>query len=236
MISKKIIVGVGVAMAFVSCHEGVNITAGPQTQEDRVVSTFDEITVDGSMNLYVTQDSSYVIRVEAPENLLGHIKTEVTGNELKVYEDHNHVVHSRTVNVYVSQSVLDRIILNGSGNIEASNIVSSNFNVELNGSGDIYLDVATSNLNIDLRGSGDIDVVGIATNLLVEIDGSGDVDTRNIPATTATVDVDGSGNASVDVSNSLNANIEGSGNIYYWGSPATVVSNVTGSGSVIDMN
>jgi len=236
MIIKKIIVGVAAAMAFVSCHEGVHISAGPQTQEDRVVSTFDEITVDGSMNLYVTQDSSYVIRVEAPENLLSHIKTEVTGNELKVYEEHNHVVHSRAINVYVSQSVVDRIILNGSGNIEASNIVTSSFNLELNGSGDIYLDVAASNLNVDLRGSGDIDVVGLATNLSVEIDGSGDVDTRNISATTAIVEVDGSGNASVDVSNSLTANIEGSGNIYYWGSPVTIVSNVTGSGSVIDMN
>ena len=233
---KKLLIGVGVMSVLLGCHSGVSVTAGPQVEEDRVVTTFTNVIVDGAMNLFITQDSSYVIRVEAPENLMEHIKTEVSGSDLKIYEDHNHVVHTRAINVFISQAAIDRIELNGSGNIEANNIVSTNFDLELNGSGNIFLNIATTNLEVDLRGSGNIDITGSTTDLSVEIVGSGDLDVRNIPTTNAIVEVDGSGNVSLDVSNSLNAEIEGSGNIYYWGSPTTVVTNVTGSGQVIDMN
>ncbi len=225
------LVGLGLA----ACNPGLRIAAGPQTEEDRVVPSFDEIVVEGAMDVFITQDSSYVIRVEAPENLLEHIRTDVSSGELKIWEEHNHVIHTRPVKVFISQSVIDRIELNGSGDVEADHIVSSNFDLALNGSGDIHLDVSATSLNVDLRGSGDIDLRGAATDLVVELNGSGDVDARNLPVTNAEVEVDGSGDISVDVSTILDIDIEGSGNVYYWGNPTAVTTNITGSGNAHDM-
>lgn len=232
---KNIVIALGVVAIFGSCHSGVRINAGPQTEEDRTVPSFREIVVDGAMNVFITQDSSYVIRVEAPDNLMEHVKTEVNGNELKVWESHNHVIHTRPVNVFISQSVIDRIELNGSGDIEGGNIVTTDFVLALNGSGDINLDLSASMVEVDIRGSGDIDLNGTATDLSVEVNGSGDFDARNLPVSNAVVEVDGSGDISVDVSVTLDIDIEGSGDVYYWGNPPAITSNVTGSGTIYDM-
>jgi hypothetical protein len=233
---KKIFVIAAIGICGLSCSPGVRIAAGPQTEEDRVVATFNELEIDGAMDVVITQDSSHIIRVEAPTNLMEFIKTEVSDSELKIWEASNHIVHTRNVKIYISQTLLDRIVVNGSGDVEAENIISSDFVLELNGSGDIELDIVTNDIEVDLRGSGDIDLIGSASNLTVELNGSGNVDARNLPTLVGNAEVDGSGNISLKVSTDLTADIEGSGNIYYWGNPTTLVTNVSGSGDVIDMD
>ncbi|MFM7859228.1 MAG: GIN domain-containing protein [Flammeovirgaceae bacterium] len=58
---------------------------------------------------------------------------------------------------------------------------------------------------------------------------------RNPARTPSPKTIAGSGNITIAVSGSLNANIVGSGNIYYQGNPADIVVNVTGSGKVIKL-
>jgi hypothetical protein len=79
--------------------------------------------------------------------------------------------------------------------------------------------------------SGDIRVTGTARSQDVTISGSGDLDGGGFATKSATVDIRGSGNATVRVSETLTATVTGSGNLVSIGSPQ-VTQHVSGSGSV----
>ena len=66
----------------------------------------------------------------------------------------------------------------------------------------------------------------------MNIEGSGDVNARGLKANDAEVSTAGSGNVTLTATKSLDASIEGSGDIVFSGNPSSVRRNVSGSGEV----
>ena len=80
-------------------------TTGSHKVEYRSLQNFRCIYLKDKMDLYITQDSSYEVRVEAGSNLMGLIKTELDGETLKVFNNNrcNWVRgYKHKINVYVS--------------------------------------------------------------------------------------------------------------------------------------
>ncbi|MFT4645706.1 MAG: hypothetical protein ACI8ZX_002124 [Planctomycetota bacterium] len=84
-------------------------------------------------------------------------------------------------------------------------------------------------------------VYGIGTfdflkDLHVKVSGSGEYNGFLIEAKNVIAEIDGTGSCSVYVIEELNATITGSGSVFYKGNPTSVVSYITGSGSVVKVN
>lgn len=124
----------------------------------------------------------------------------------------------------------------GSGNINlnAANVVNHSYHI--NGSGDIV-----SNFGIGescrsrIQGSGNVELTGTIVEQRIEIEGGGDVKAASLCSTICDITSKGSGNCDVKVTELLNIDIEGSGDICYIGQP-TINSNIDGSGSVKNCN
>jgi hypothetical protein len=82
-----------------------------------------------------------------------------------------------------------------------------------------------------LGGSGNISVAGMAGQQEATIAGSGNYDGKQLKTKTSSVNIAGSGDANVDVSDKLSVLIAGSGSVRYTGDPM-VTKNILGSGSV----
>jgi len=113
----------------------------------------------------------------------------------------------------VTMKSLKGVTLSGSGNIDVSGLV-----------GDSLL--------VDLPGSGNITVTGTAESVNVSLPGSGNIYCDGLKTKSATVTLNGSGNIKVYASQSLDANLRGSGEIRYDGNPAQVNKSITGSGGI----
>ncbi len=218
-----------------SCNK--HISAGPITTENRVMSdSITSIQVQGSMDVFITQDTSYDVRVEAGEKLLPYISTTLQSNKLVIDERANQYFKNDRVRVYVSANYLDQIYLKGSGDVSGSNLIGNHVFVRLDGSGDMNLSFSSINsVDVDLEGSGDINVSGVASDSNIELKGSGDINCKSLTVNESHVDLDGSGDVKVYVIDELTANVSGSGDVYYWGNPPVVNSNVSGSGQVTGM-
>lgn len=223
-------------LSIVSCRKENTIVAGPLVDEDRLIPLYSDVHVEGDLNVMFTSDTSYLVRISAPQNLLQHIKTQVVGNELRIFESKNHVITRKKVTVYLSKKSISKIVLNGSGDITGTGLTANHFEVELKGSGDVNLSVDASTVDIDLFGSGDIDLSGTANQANLELNGSGDIDARHLPVNTATVELDGSGNLSVRANTQLTIDLEGSGDVFYWGNPPVINATVSGSGDIHNMH
>lgn len=199
---------------------------------------YDAIQVEGSMDVELVNGTEGNIEITAEENIIDYIVITVKDNTLIIdTKDGVGFSTSKGIKVKVPFEELSRVTLNGSGDIETSGTIhSDNFKVELEGSGDITLDLNTRSSEVSLDGSGDITLTGKTYNLVCVLDGSGDIDTQSLKAQNVTATLDGSGDIGVYAGKSISATLDGSGDITYEGNPDKVNVSESGSGDIRKMD
>lgn len=188
---------------------------GPTVKQTLSVDNFDAIGLSISATVYLTKGPNSV-SIEAQQNIIDNIKTEVKGNSWDIEFDKRVSNHS-DITIYIAMPKITSLAIGGSGEI----IGKSTFN----GLGDVSLAIG---------GSGTIELVGTAKEVEISIAGSGDVKTAGLKAENCEVSIAGSGDAYIEVQNDLDVSIAGSGDVHYKGTPK-VSSSVAGSGSVKSM-
>lgn len=215
---SKWIVSLGFLLALVSCRleidTGTDITgSGYYTSEYRSLAYFNQVKLNGIGDAQIVKGSDTDITVEADQNILPYIKTEVSNQVLVISIQGGVSIHpSRTIRYRVSSTSIASVTLNGTGNATVSGIDANNVNLTLNG-------------------AGNIDATGSCNYLTALIAGTGDIDASDLKARTAYATLKGTGNITVWTTDYLNAKISGCGNIGYYGNPF-LDSSVTGIGSV----
>lgn len=86
-------------------------------------------------------------------------------------------------------------------------------------------------LEVIISGSGDVELAGRVRKQTILISGSGNYSAKDFRSTQCVIEITGSGNAVVNVTDSLNVIISGSGNVSYIGNPS-VNKDISGSGDV----
>lgn len=235
--SKYCLVAAAVLTISITSCKKVILDAGDLISETRTLDgEYSEIEIDGSIDLYVNQDSDE-LRVEAGENVMPYIETYVQNGKLYIEEESNNYLTRKPRRVYVSVAWLDKIKTKGSGDIEVNEINSDVFSLQMDGSGDN--DVSFSEVNevmLNLEGSGDCKFSGIADAVYIGLNGSGDVNAKLLESMTAVVNINGSGDVDVYATESLTVNINGSGDVSYWGNPGITNFNINGSGDINEIN
>lgn len=212
---------------------------GETKKETREVSSFTAINAQGSMEIKIDYGNSGTISVEADENLLPYIETTVEDGRLSIKPKKNVNLNSRSgIVVYVSMTQIKSLKLSGSGNISGSgaftNDTTTDFSVS--GSGNLSLDFDTfKELDLSVSGSGNIKLKGASSMISAKISGSGNIDCSNTSSHDVVAKVSGSGNIKVDANNSIDAQINGSGNVFYKGDAQKINRKMSGSGKVIKM-
>jgi Putative auto-transporter adhesin, head GIN domain len=183
------------------------------TSESREVSGFNEVELKGIGNLSIEQAESESLTVEADEDVIPKIRTEVKNNRLIISPRRNTSINTtEPINYKLTVKDLDALKVSGSGDVKAEGI-------------------STDDLAVTISGTGNIKISGKADSQDVEISGSGDYLAEDLESKEAKIDVGGSGSAIVNVSEELEAGVSGSGSVEYVGDPA-VKQNVSGAGGV----
>ncbi|MDP4283670.1 MAG: head GIN domain-containing protein [Bacteroidota bacterium] len=219
---------------FTSCKKVVG--EGPAVTETRGTGNFTSVASSISANVYYKQDPVYKVEITAQQNILNVIETNIVGNELLIkFRNGVRVKSHENIVVNVSSPMINGLRLSGSGNLIASDSISSgSMSLTLSGSGNINLHslVATS-LDANISGSGNITISNGSLNTgSFRISGSGNIDAMNVPASSITTTTSGSGEMRVNASQNLDVTISGSGSVYYKGTPG-VNTHISGSGKVM---
>ena len=227
--------------------------SGEIVSEAREVGSFEAVELASVGELRITQGESTALTVEADDNILPLIRTEVRGGTLVIDTVPNRSINpSQTPRYLLTVATLEGIGVSGSGNVRAeplnSNALTINvsgsgevrlaaltaesLNVEISGSGSLTIDeLAVEQSTIDLSGSGEVELAGETVSQALAISGSGAVRAADLSSQTATVEIAGGGEATLRVAETLDVEISGSGEARYYGEPR-VQSEVSGSGSV----
>jgi hypothetical protein len=188
--------------------------SGKMVSESRPVSGFTSLELAGSADVEVSFGETESVVVEAEDNILPLVETEVRGSTLVVrLKPLTSISTTRGIHVTVTMKELESASLPGSGQIVIENLQAEQVGFGLYGSGKIIAD-------------------GAVDELVATLSGSGNIECGDLQADSVSVKISGSGNAEVYASESLDASISGSGNIKYNGDPEEVNKSVSGSGEV----
>ncbi len=239
MITKLLYTSILPLLAFVlsSCNLTVVTGSGHVVSETRPASDFNRVELEGSGNVVLTQGSEEGLKVEAEDNLMRYLRTEVRGHTLYLgfrdNVDSEIIVPTRPVKFYVNLKTLEGLKISGSGNMTANELQAGQLALDVTGSGDIVIDSLTAQtVESNISGSGKVQLgQGTVPEQRVEIGGSGNYQGEKLAGQAVTVKISGSGNATVRAEETLEARITGSGDIRYYGTPR-VTETITGSGHV----
>ncbi len=185
--------------------------SGVMATETRDVSGFDEIELSGSGRVSVAVTGTESLTVEAEDNILPLLTTEVTNGRLELGAKRS-ISPTREIVYTITVVNLEAVAVSGSGSVMATDIDGRAFDV-------------------DISGSGTVMPAGASESLDLSISGSGVFEGEALVSVTGTVSVSGSGEAVVNVTDDLDVKVSGSGNVQYFGDPGVSVS-ISGSGDV----
>ena len=227
-----------VLLAAAACQAGpINVLTGSGTvrSESRPVSAFDEVELAGVGALTITQGPQESLTVEAEDNLLPQIRSEVRGRRLVIELDGGRTVTLRPtkpIRYAVTVRDLTAVKLSGAGNVAIPGLTTSTLDVRVSGAGDVTLDGLTAGeLALALSGAGDATVSGTVTRQEVTMSGAGSYRAERLESQDARLTVRGAGGATVRASNALNVKVSGAGMVEYFGNP-TVSQDISGAGRV----
>jgi hypothetical protein len=206
--------------------------SGTIHSESRAVAQFDKVSVSGSGELVISQGQEEALTIEADDNLLPLIKSEVTNGHLRIGPENVNLRSTKTIRYQLKLKQIGAIHLSGSLKAETGPLKTESLDLHISGSGKIHIaSLDTGGLSSHISGSGGIEVAGRAGNQNISISGSGDLQAADLACNEATVAISGSGHAALRVKETLSAQISGSGDVEYSGNPK-VNSHTSGSGRV----
>ncbi len=221
-------IGLFTTLASADCTKGV----GPVVKRSLSVDALHGITVEGSMDVVLTQGAQQAVEVEAQANLIELLETKVINGVWEIGIKDGYSTDKPFI-VYITAPAIDRIHVDGSGDVSSKGTFTTDaMDLAVAGSGNITIDFNSGKAKVDIAGSGDMVLSGTCDKLTVGVAGSGDVDARALTTSDASVDIAGSGDVALHASKSLEASIAGSGDVSYKGAPARISRNVIGSGEV----
>jgi hypothetical protein len=187
--------------------------SGVPVTQVRDVAPFTSVELAGSNNVVVRVGESQSVVVNADDNLIDRVTTEVQAGRLLIGNTPGSFSTKSPTSVEVTVPALDALTLAGSGNIVVEGIEAES-------------------LEVDLPGSGTLSGSGTATRLGVSVGGSGSVQFTRLVANDVHAGVSGSGTIFVTATKRLDASVSGSGVIVYTGNPQDVTRSITGSGVI----
>ena len=188
---------------------------------------FTELEVGGgsSFTVIFRQSDDPIVNVEMQENLFdlheisvrsGILSVARTGNDRIIYGNYR-------PRVYIYAPNLAAINVRGALHAEDwDTIRTQKFSITSNGFVDISTHLEVDTLELNLSGMSELEFWGNAYNTTITKNGAGNIIANSLQTTNTVINLNGAGEVEIAVSSTLNATLEGVGNIRYIGNPIVI--------------
>jgi hypothetical protein len=223
------------SLFLTSCNLGQDKIRGNGKikNESRPVGSFNRISVQGNIEVYVRQDSVASVRVEADENLMQYILVKTEGEKLVIKpEDHTNISGTNDIKVYVSGPAFTGFDVSGASSIRSETLISGEaIEIDVTGASEAELEIKSPRVSADVTGASSVFLKGQTKDLDIESTGASQAKCFGLLSENADVDVTGASSAEVFASVSLKADASGASHIKYKGA-ATHTGGASGAGSI----
>ena len=183
-----------------------------------------DLNVAGDLEYTQSVNGQSGVTLIASEDLADKVEATIRHGRLVVaYKrgTRHHFTANSQLKVIAHSPALSVVSINGSGDVMLRGpIRTESLTFHINGSGDIEAhDLISQRVSVSINGSGDVHLAGKTREASYDINGSGDIECNQLQCLHVNATVNGSGDIECHASESINANINGSGDVDCNGQP-----------------
>lgn len=228
---------------------GVGIKgSGDVIEEIRGVPDFTKIEVQGGLAVDVKCGKKTEIAIDAEDNLISHIVTDVEGDKLIVKTSRS-ISATKDIKINISVENIDELKATGASRIKMDGFKNESLNVDANGASKVKLegetedlmikatgasnikldDIKTEKIYVELTGASDLKATGTAEDINIKGTGASSIDMEDLKAQSVMLDLSGASNVKINVKETLKVKATGASSVRYSGSPEDIQSDLSGA-------
>ena len=201
-------------------------------KEIRPINSFRKIGFKDYGTLILTQGEQESLTVEADEELLPELITEVRDDKLVLGFDDDwlnrigKVISSvfnkkeHQITYYLTCVNLESISISGNCKLGCESLEAANLGLHVSGYSEMsFAHLSCDSLSVHISGRGEFEGHGRADDQKIHISGSGEYKAEDLASKKTKIVISGQGNASIRVEENLDITISGLGQVNYHGHP-----------------
>ncbi|MEB8344479.1 DUF2807 domain-containing protein [Flavobacteriaceae bacterium KMM 6898] len=224
------------ALFFSSCAFDINFGEGKKgngivVEDNRNVSEeFTVVSASEGLDVYVTQSNEFKIVVEADENIIDLIGTDIKNGKLTVHAIEN--IGRATKKIHVSLPYITALSSSsGAELVTVNTIEAEKISLDASSGAEMEVSLIANEVSADASSGSDIQIAGQANMFYADASSGADIKAKNLMAKICNADASSGADISLNVSESLTADASSGADITYTGQ-ATVQKSKSSSGSV----
>ncbi|MEE9360979.1 MAG: head GIN domain-containing protein [Cellulophaga sp.] len=232
----KLAIAVLMALLFSSCGFDVNFNNGKKGNgtvvEDtrEITGEFTIVSASEGLDVYVTQSNKFSIHVEADENIITLIGTDIKNGKLHIHAIEN--IGRATKKVYVSLPIIEGLRSSSGAELMVKNTIEvDEIAIDASSGSDIIVSLKADRVTANTSSGAGIKLSGQTNRLHVDASSGSDIKAKNLLAKICDADASSGAGITINVSESLVADASSGADIKYSGD-ASVRKNKSASGSV----
>ncbi|HBL75948.1 MAG: hypothetical protein A2W90_11065 [Bacteroidetes bacterium GWF2_42_66] len=218
---------------------GISSLAAPVNEKDtgrrdRKTEPFHAIKVSTGIDLYLTQGNAEKITVEADEDIIDNLKTEVRDGVLRIYMEKSFSWRWNVERkVYVTFRELDMLTADSGSDVESQGLLQvKNLKIDASSGSDIELEVNADRLTVSTSSGSDTDLKGTAGYMEASSSSGSDLNAEDLKTKVCEVSASSGSDAVVYVTERIKASASSGADICYHGSPSSKDINESSGGDV----
>jgi hypothetical protein len=187
--------------------------SGKLVKANRPLQGFTGVEAGGAVDITITAQKEFGVEVEADDNIIELVKTNVVDGILHIETDDRYSFSDATVRVRVTLPDLTLVDISGASTATAS-------------------ELKADNLTVEVSGASKVTVEGTSHKLHGEVSGASSLVAEKLPAERVTIEASGASKGYVTATQSLTAEASGASTIYYSGNPKSLDKETSGASSI----
>ncbi len=206
-----------------SCvFNGLSGNGNVKSEKRDVSANFTGIHVSQGIDVYLTTNNAAAISVEADENIIDLIKTEVEDGVLNIYLS-KQVWHSKARRVYVSAPVINKIATSSGASVRFENTLKADkLSLKSSSGSDIRAKVDVTDLSCKASSGADIRISGITKNFEVSASSGSDIKAYDLESEYANAHASSGADIKMYTTKSISIKTSSGGDVNYKGNPKRI--------------
>jgi hypothetical protein len=224
------------ALFLSSCNFDLNFGSGVTgnstvAEESRsVTEEFTEVHASEGLDVYVTQSDQFSIEVEADENVIDLIGTDIKDGELRIHCIEN--IGRATKKIYVTLPEITSLESSSGADLSVTEtITATDLNLHASSGSDLSIEVEAQDITAHTSSGADIRISGKTQHLKADASSGSDIKAQELLAETCNAEASSGADISVNVSEKLVAVASSGADVKYTGD-ASVESTKSAAGSI----
>lgn len=217
--------------AVVSCRTKTG--SGNISIENRNAKNFTGVNIGGPFEAFIQNGPDYKVRVEADDNIIDDIRTEVKNGKLKVYFDDKVNLRDATMKVYVEAPSIEYLSASAAADVETAGMLKADRRISFHSSSGAKLNASVDAPEVEAEASSGshLTLKGTTRNIDTQASSGAELDADELLSENAKAQASSGASIDLHASVRLNAQASSGASVDYRGK-ATVSSQASSGGSI----